>query len=246
MAYSNFILPAGFEILNLKFISLMKRAIIIMAKVPRPEAVKTRLHSILPPEKCAELAAAFLQDTVKKAQTVCKNIILAYSPAGQSRGFEKTVSPEIALIEQKGANLGEKMARAFESAFTGNSPVVMIGTDSPTFPADYLLQAFEALEKDSEIVLGKSKDGGFYLIGLRRLVPEIFDRIAWSTPQVFEQITENIKSAGINNLKLLPEHYDVDTPDDFSVLKDELLGARNVQKIARETYRWLMANREII
>jgi rSAM/selenodomain-associated transferase 1 len=214
-----------------------------MAKVPLAGTVKTRLASILPPEKCAALAAAFLQDTIKKAETVCKNVILAYSPAGQRRILEDSVSSEISLAEQKGADLGERMRNAFEFAFRENSDAaVMIGTDSPTFPADYLERAFEALEKGSEIVLGRSTDGGFYLIGLRRSVPKLFDRIAWSSPQVFAQITGNINGLGIENLKLVPEHYDVDTPADLLILKGEIFGDKNLQKTAERTYQWLLKN----
>src|SRR5215213_8810701 len=224
----------------------MKRAIIIMAKVPLAGTVKTRLETVLPPEKCSELAAAFLADSIKKAETVCKNIILAYSPAGQSNLLEDLISPEIGLTEQTGANLGEKMFNAFELAFAENSAVVMIGTDSPTFPAGYLAEAFAALEKDSEIVLGKSRDGGFYLIGLRNSIPNLFDEIAWSTPRVFEQMTRNIKKLGIERLKLMPEHYDVDTPDDFLMMKDEIFGNETLQKLAGKTYEWLSANTEII
>ena len=213
-----------------------------MAKVPLAGTVKTRLETVLPPEKCSELAAAFLEDTIKKAETICKNIILAYSPAGQSNLLEDLISPEIALVEQTGANLGEKMFNAFESAFAENSAVLMIGTDSPTFPAGYLAEAFEALENDSEIVLGKSRDGGFYLIGLRNSVPKLFDEIDWSTPRVFEQITRNIKSLGIENLKLMPEHYDVDTTNDFLMMKDEIFGDETLQKLAPKTYEWLSTN----
>ncbi len=219
-----------------------------MAKVPIVGTVKTRLQSILSPEKCAELAAAFLQDTINKAQTICKNVILAYSPAGQSRLLENTVSSEIVLIEQKGINLGEKMSNAFEFVFNENSDsaVIMIGTDSPTFPADYIAQAFDFLEKDSEIVLGKSKDGGFYLIGLRNPVPKLFDEIAWSTSLVFEQITRNIENLGINGLNQIPDHYDIDTPDDFLFMKAEILGDEALQKSAEKTYQWLVSNNEII
>ncbi len=224
----------------------MQRAIIIMAKVPRRGTVKTRLQSVLPAEKCSELAAAFLADTLEKSKTVCKNIILAYAPAGESELLEDKVSPEIILVEQKGENLGERMANAFKAAGSENSPVVMIGTDSPTFPADYISRAFEALEKDSEIVLGKSKDGGFYLIGLRAAISNLFDRIEWSTPLVFKQIASNIKNLGIGKLHLLPEHYDVDTPDDFLMLKDEITRDKNARATAEKTYRWLLENKEII
>lgn len=222
----------------------MKRAIIIMAKVPLAGTVKTRLASVLPPEKCAALAAAFLQDTLKKAETVCKNVILAYSPAGQSRLLEDLISSEITLVEQKGADLGEKMRNAFEFVFDENpdSAAVMIGTDSPTFPAAHLERALAALEDGAEIVLGKSKDGGFYLIGLRRPVPKLFDGIAWSSPLVFEQITGNVENCGIENLKLVPEHYDVDTPHDLLMMKDEIFGDESLQDLAEKTHRWLLEN----
>lgn len=220
----------------------MKRAIIIMAKVPAAGAVKTRLQAVLSPEKCAALAEAFLHDTIKKSQSVCKNIILAYSPASESKVLKEIAAPEIRLIEQKGDDLGARMTNAFAAAFAESSPVLMIGTDSPTFPASYLTDAFTALENESEIVLGKAADGGFYLIGLSAPQPEIFDGIEWSTPRVFEQILQNIKAAGIENTKLVPAHYDVDTPDDFTLLTDELRRDQNSQKTAEKTYQWLKTN----
>lgn len=220
----------------------MKQTIIIMAKVPLAGTVKTRLQAILPPEKCAALAAAFLHDTLKKAETVGENIILAYSPAGQTTVLKSFISPETVLLEQRGANLGEKMANAFEFAFDEAAAVVMVGTDSPTFPARYLSQAFSLLAQRAEIVLGKSRDGGFYLIGLRKPLPHIFENIAWSSPQVFAQITDNIKRAGIENLEFVPEHYDVDAPEDLLTLKNELFADETARKSAQNTYQWLLAN----
>jgi rSAM/selenodomain-associated transferase 1 len=220
----------------------MQRAIIIMAKVPLAGTVKTRLQAVLSPEKCAALAEAFLRDALEKAQSVCKNVILAYSPASGRTVSEEIAAPGIRLNEQKGDDLGARMKHAFETAFAENSPVLMIGTDSPTFPANYLTEAFTALENDSEIVLGKSADGGFYLIGSRKPQPKIFDNIEWSTPQVFEQITANIEKAGIGKLHFVSAHYDVDTPEDFAVLLDELRHDENARKTAEETCRWLTAN----
>ena len=213
-----------------------------MAKVPLLGTVKTRLQSILSPEECARLAAAFLYDAVIKANRACENVILAYAPAGQKNLLEYLIASQTLLIEQKGDNLGERMAGAFEFAFSECSPVVMIGTDSPTFPVDYITEAFEALETDAEIVLGKATDGGFYLIGLRKPIPELFDKIAWSSPAVFEQITRNIKDLGIEELTLIPEHYDVDIPDDFITMKNEVLADEKLQRLAAKTYEWLLQN----
>jgi rSAM/selenodomain-associated transferase 1 len=219
-----------------------------MAKVPTFGTVKTRLQAILSPEKCAELSIAFLRDSINKAKTVCENVTVAFAPASQKKLLENIISPEISLIEQKGENLGEKMFHAFEFVFNqeSDSAIVMIGTDSPTFPACSITEAFKALEKDSEIVLGKSKDGGFYLIGLRKSDSRLFDEIEWSTERVYQQIKRNIDDLGIAKLKIVPEHYDVDTPDDFLFMKDEILGDENLQKSAQETYRWLLKNKETI
>jgi rSAM/selenodomain-associated transferase 1 len=218
-----------------------------MAKVPLAGTVKTRLQPALSPEKCAELARAFLLDTARKAESVCENIILAYSPAAEIDILRKIVTSENTFLEQKGANLGEKMLNAFGFAFEyePNSAVVMIGTDSPTFPAEFIAQAFESLETGAEIVTGKTEDGGFYLIGLKRILPNIFDRIEWSTASVFAELSRNLEKLKINNLKFLPMCFDVDTAPDLQRLRDEFLQNKYLREIAPETYQWLISNTEL-
>ncbi|MCA1625675.1 MAG: TIGR04282 family arsenosugar biosynthesis glycosyltransferase [Acidobacteria bacterium] len=224
----------------------MKRAIIIMAKVPVAGTVKTRLQPFLTPEQCAELAAAFLQDAENKAKTICKKIILAYSPANERDALENILQTKNILVEQKGDNLGERMSNAFKFAFgRGSDAVVMIGTDSPAFAAEFIEQAFEFLETDSDLVLGKAADGGFYSIGLRKFVPRLFDGVAWSTDSVYEQIVKNAERLGLGKLSVLPRCYDVDTPDDFFVLRDEMLVVTEIQKRAPATYQWLLLHPEL-
>lgn len=217
----------------------MPRTIIIMAKIPFAGSVKTRLQPFLTPEQCAELAAAFLGDTIKKSQTVCINTILAYSPAVETNLLNKFSPPDLLSIKQTGADLGERMSNAFDFVFEQNSDsaVVMIGTDSPTFPVEYIEQAFGFLEADSEAVLGKSADGGFYLIGLRNSAPHIFTNIKWSSAEVYAQITANIK-----DFKTVPGWFDVDTPDDLALLRDEFETNIEARKTAPQTFRWLTAN----
>jgi len=215
-----------------------------MAKVPLAGTVKTRLLPALSPEKCAELARAFLLDTVNKAESVCENIILAYSPAAEIELLKKIVPSENNFLEQKGADLGEKMFKAFEFAFARqtDSAVVMIGTDSPHFPAEVIEEAFEYLETGAEIVLGKTPDGGFYLIGLKKILPDLFDRIEWSTPSVFAELSRNLEKLKIGEPKLVPPCFDVDTPTDLRRLREEISENRSMQKIAPETYQWLISN----
>ena len=224
-------------------ISEMKRAIIIMAKAPVAGAVKTRLAPFLSPAECAELAAAFLRDTFAKAKTVCENTILAYSPRAQRAVLESILQTETIYLEQTGADLGERMSNAFEFAFAGNSDaVVMIGTDSPTFPAEYLERAFECLERASDIVLGATTDGGFYLIGLRKNYPELFENVRWSSAQVFKQTMENAERLKLRAAQI-SAWYDVDVPDDLARLRKEILSADKIE--APATYQWLSANSEL-
>lgn len=223
----------------------MKRAIIIMAKVPLVGTVKTRLQPFLTPDKCAELATAFLQDAEKKVKTVCENTILAYSPADKINILENILQTKNTYIAQTGENLGERMLTAFEFAYAQNvDAVVMIGTDSPTFPPDFIRQAFEYLETSSDLVLGRSVDGGFYLIGLRKLIPKLFENIAWSTSSVFEQTVTNAEQLGLKKM-LLPEAYDIDTPADLFILRDEILLNKEIQTRAPATYQWLFSNLEL-
>jgi len=217
----------------------MNRAIIIMTKVPIAGTVKTRLHSILSPEECAELAAAFLQDTVGKAQTVHSKKIIAFSPSDKRDELEAVLPSEHFLIAQNGADLGERMFNAFQFAFERNlDAVVMIGTDSPTFPADYIEQAFDCLE-NADAVLGKTTDGGFYLIGFQcRLQKEIFENVEWSSARTFRQTKENITRLNLN-LQEIPSWFDVDEPEDLHKLFAEFQTDKRTREIAPETFRWL-------
>lgn len=214
----------------------MKRAIIIMAKVPLPGKVKTRLQPFLNSDECAALSKAFLLDAVSKAKAVCDNVILAYTPREEAEILRNILPAEDNFIEQTGNDLGAKMLNAFEFAFGQKTDsVVMIGTDSPTFPFDYIEQAFEFLELNSDAVLGKTEDGGFYLIGLRKIRKEIFENVAWSSPETFEQVFGNIKKLNLL-LREVPSWYDVDEQADFEKLREEIIHNQNANRRAPATY----------
>lgn len=224
----------------------MKRTIIIMTKVPRAGNVKTRLQPFLTEEQCRALAEAFLSDAINKTENVCDDLIIAFAPAGERNFFNQFAVENLTLIEQSGADLGEKMSNAFEFAFSANSDAnaLIIGTDSPTFPAAFIEQTFAALESGADVVLGKSADGGFYLIGLNKNSPRLFASVEWSSPKVFEQITRNIETLNLN-LRLLPEWFDIDAPEDLRRLRAEITGDERMQTAAPQTFRWLISNAKI-
>jgi glycosyltransferase A (GT-A) superfamily protein (DUF2064 family) len=106
------------------------------------------------------------------------------------------------------------MRQAMQDAFyQGARDVLLTGTDLPTLPRTHLVEAL-ALIKKHDVVLGPTADGGYYLIGLRKMIPDLFQGIAWSTSTVFAETKKKIESAGLS-LGLLPECRDLDQLDDL-------------------------------
>ena len=224
----------------------MKSAIIIMAKAPVAGTVKTRLEPFLSPEQCAALAECFLRDTIEKTKKLRVQLIIAHTPPEQRSRFDRFEDQKTILHEQRGNDLGERIYSAFQFAFKQNfQAVVMIGTDSPTFPLKFIEQAFEFLEINADAVLGKTIDGGFYLIGLRgrgrALRKEIFECVQWSSPETFSRTKENILRLKLS-LKELPDWYDVDEPEDLKRLEKEFNQDESIQKISPQTFKWLAQN----
>lgn len=209
-----------------------------MTKVPSAGNVKTRLASVISPAECEKLAAAFLQDAAAKANAACENVFIAFTPPHAADKLNAFL-PAAQSFPQTGDDLGERMLNAFQLVFAkGFAEVVMIGTDSPTFPIDYFEQAFEYLETNSEIVLGRTADGGFYLVGLRVLRREIFESVVWSSRETFEQVYRNVQNLGLH-LRETPSWYDVDEPPDLNKLKTEILHNANAQRRAPHTFEWI-------
>jgi hypothetical protein len=219
----------------------MKAAIIIMCKAPNPGAVKTRLTAFLSPENAADLAVCFAIDTTQKAQTVCENTIIAV--AGDKNLLAENLSENLILIEQRGTDLGERMHNALSFAFLQNfSPLVVIGTDSPTLPAEFIEYAIEILsKKHADAVLGAAEDGGYYLIGLNEPNLQIFQHVTWSTSETFAETRRNIEQANLR-LAVLPVWCDVDTPEDLRRLKTEIENDSRSRNSARTTAAWFEKN----
>jgi rSAM/selenodomain-associated transferase 1 len=198
----------------------MKRGLVIMAKVPAPGRVKTRLQPVLTPEESASLAHAMLEDAIAKSASIDAGLIVAFAPSDEQGYFRRFESYDFTLFAQFGETLGDRICSAFEFAFSeGLDSVVMIGTDSPTFPAAFLDNAFAELEK-ADAVLGPTEDGGYYLIGLNSVRDVLFAGVEWSSANTFRQTDSNLKNAGLVVSHLAP-WYDVDEPDDLIRLRDD-------------------------
>ncbi len=189
-----------------------------MAKAPVPGMVKTRLR--LESRRAAELQRAFLMDAVAKARAL-GSVTVAGSPKGQLDLIKSLLPPEVRLIAQVEGDLGERMCTA-AAELLAQSPdsILILGTDAPTLPLDYLREAAKALD-DYDASIVPSRDGGYVLLGLKRLHDALFSGIAWSTDIVYLQTVEKAREAGISLFALEP-WYDVDTPTDLERLKVEL------------------------
>ncbi len=210
-----------------------------MVKAPRAGAVKTRLCPPLSPTEGAGLAACFALDTVANAEQAGAAVLVAYAP---DDGLDDLAAlrPSVARwVRQRGASLGMRMHHALEDAHAmGYGPLLIIGTDSPTLPLGMLRIAFATLSAGSaDAVFGPTEDGGYYLAGMRRPIPGLFDDVAWSTDRALADTLRNAAALSLA-VELLPSWYDVDDPDDLGRLRDELLTAA-ARARAPQTNRWL-------
>jgi uncharacterized protein len=201
------------------------RTLGLFAKRPTPGAVKTRLAAESSPEWAAAVAAAFLHDVLDRLTAVEARRVLAFAPPDARPYFAEAVRGRFELTPQTDGDLGRRMAAFFqEQLAAGADRVVLVGTDSPTLPLACVEQAFAELEH-ADVVLGPAADGGYYLIGCARLVPPLFEGIAWSGPRVLLDSVARLPATC--RLALLPPWYDVDTLADWFALRGHLAALRH-------------------
>lgn len=199
----------------------------LFARQPLPGAVKTRLAASLGPEKAARLYAAFLTDLVERIQVTGDRRLLGYTPAGEEAVgyFRRLTAGRYELWEQPPGDLGGRITAFFAEAFArGAQRAVLIGSDSPTLPEEFIERAFQALRK-SDCVLGPTADGGYYLIGLRAPQPALFRDIPWGEEGVLSCTVQRLQEQRLR-LHLLPVWYDVDLEGDLIVLRGHLAALR--------------------
>ncbi len=201
---------------------MARQALFVMAKDPRAGQVKTRLCPPLTPETAARLYECFLLDVLDLVGGLPGvDPVVAFSPSEAREEFSRLTSGRFLLIPQQGADLGARLENSFRILFErGYDRVAAVSTDSPDLPAAYLQEAFARLQ-DAPVVLGPCPDGGYYLIGLSGLIPELFRDMPWSTDRVVLETHARVKGMGLA-LAYLPEWHDVDTAADLDRLVRDL------------------------
>ncbi len=220
-------------------------ALAVMAKAPRAGMVKTRLQPPLSAQQAAALNVCFLRDTAESIAAIAAAGgaagLVSYTPIGDESAFDGLLPQCFALIAQRGDGFGERLLYAAEDIFScGFGAVCLIDSDSPTMPPDALRDAVKELARPGDrVVLGPSVDGGYYLIGLKRAEPRVFERITWSTEKVYAETVERVLEAGLELIEL-PQWYDVDDARSLALLERELLQGERPEFAAVSGYnaRW--------
>jgi rSAM/selenodomain-associated transferase 1 len=206
------------------------RTLGIFAKQPVPGRVKTRLAADWGNERAAALYECFVRDLLSKFATAGDRRVIGFAPnVDEARQWFDAASGQ-AVVEswtlwpQPELDLGSRMASYFETWTESSADrTILIGSDSPSLPAEYLEQAWQLLET-SDCVLGPATDGGYYLIGLRGTVADFdapFRNVEWSTAGVLAQTVGQLKQHGLS-LGLLPPWYDVDSAESVVTLTGHL------------------------
>ncbi|HHP7232685.1 MAG TPA: TIGR04282 family arsenosugar biosynthesis glycosyltransferase [Xenococcaceae cyanobacterium] len=195
------------------------KTLIIFTRYPEPGKTKTRLIPALGTVGAAELQRQMSEHTLKNAQqwqTISGGKIAIYFAGGDVNLMSNWLGQDLNYYPQVTGDLGNKMQSAFSQAFEdGATQVITIGTDCPDLNYMLIDQAFNSFLKH-DLVLGKAEDGGYYLIGLKRLIPELFHNINWGTNQVLAQ-TQTIANSLHLNIAYLPTLRDVDRPEDLFI-----------------------------
>ena len=171
----------------------MKTCVCVFAKPPRPGRVKTRLSERLGPEKAAALAKAFLHDVWA---LIVREPAMAPVLATTDRDDTCDDLGAITRWEQGEGDLGQKLSRVLERALGDYPRVLAIGADAPDLPPELLRHGVRALETH-DAVLAPARDGGFVLLGLRRLPEGALEGLPWSASDTFARTREQLQARGM-------------------------------------------------
>ena len=228
---------------------LSRRAcVLLFSKPARAGRVKTRLIGELSAEQAAELHAAFLGDALAALRRGRFDYRLAW--AVDPDELDERLKPPrgVPAFLQEGESLGDRLFNGLRRLTDRFELVAAVGSDSPELQPETIEDAFGRLAAGAEVVLGPTRDGGYYLIALRRsaLRRELFDGVAWSTESVLDDTLQRCRDLGLE-VEMLPVVDDIDIADDLRQLArrlsrtgDEPAGPRQTRDLLT-SWGWISA-----
>lgn len=214
----------------------MTETLIIFSRYPEAGKTKTRMIPALGAVGAAELQKQLTEHTLKNAKALQRSRainIQVHFTGGDTQLMTEWLGDNIEYIPQVAGDLGTKMYSAFTNAFNrGSTKAVTIGIDCPDIDPTILETAFNSLERD-DIAIGSANDGGYYLIGLRQGIPQLFENIDWGTNMVLKQTKIVIEQLSLSTY-YLATLSDIDRPEDLSIWQRHTSENFSVTKIDSE------------
>jgi rSAM/selenodomain-associated transferase 1 len=216
-----------------------RQSLIIFVRSPRDKQVKSRLAATLGGGFAADFyrlcAEHLIGETGRIESPVQRYIFYA---GHEERTVRRWLGHQFYFRAQSGYELGDRIEHAFRTVFNhGSEKAVIVATDVPDLTHDIMDKAIRTLD-NCDLVIGPSHDGGYYLLGMKRLHSELFKNIPWSTEHVYEETLLRIKAQGLS-VHILPSLRDIDTEDDLR----QWFASRNhrdrwVDKLAQKWPLW--------
>lgn len=200
---------------------VVDQRVIVMARCPEAGKAKTRLIPALGPDGAANLHSGLVQRTLRTVRAFAERTgcgIDVQFAGGSAEEMRRLFGDDLRYTPQQGESLGDRMSRATANAFAeGCRRVAVIGTDCPQLQVRHLQCAFSSLSQ-TDVTIGPAIDGGYYLIGMREHLPEMFRHIRWGSDSVLEETLQRIQQIG-KSKTLLPMLSDVDFPEDLVICR---------------------------
>lgn len=188
-----------------------RNALIIIAKYPEAGFVKTRLNGFMPDDKILELYKYLLEQTIHKLRGIPGiDTYIAYAPEHAKEYFSQFGTGLICLSP---GDLGLNMSHSFNMVFQkGYQMAALVGADIPDLSASIILNAFDLLS-GTDLVYGPAEDGGYYLVGMRKLIKEVFENVPWSSDTTLSKSLEQAGKAG-HSVRFTETLRDIDKIED--------------------------------
>ncbi|WNF45650.1 TIGR04282 family arsenosugar biosynthesis glycosyltransferase [Pseudomonas sp. SG20056] len=188
----------------------------MLARAPVAGRVKTRLIPALGAQGACDLQQLLLERALQLPALGFSERFLWLDdlPDANLQAFAQRLG--WTLVEQPAGDLGERMRRIATLGLAESDAVILMGNDCPALDGDYLRAACGALQ-EQPVVIGPAEDGGYVLLGLRRIDAALFSDMPWGTERVFDMTLQRLQQLDWRPA-LLPALWDVDRPEDLSRL----------------------------
>jgi rSAM/selenodomain-associated transferase 1 len=188
-----------------------RNALIIIAKYPEKDNVKTRLKGLIPDPQRLALYVSLLNQTIQNLGSIRGvDTFIAFAPDDTEEYFSRF---NLKLIPLHEGDLGVRMFEAFKEVFSaGYKKAALVGADIPDLTAAIILNAFDLLQSN-DLVYGPAKDGGYYLVAMKTLIKEVFENVPWSSGQTLNKSLRQAEKYGYRT-GFTETLSDIDTYDD--------------------------------